>query len=269
MLSKNTLNAVIFVCLVGLIGLQIKDFYFPAKGVTTPIKKEVATEPVEPQITEKKDAPCASSYFPFVEGETFTYDIESYSDVSPDSKPTKKTVSYQITSLQPTSVTLKNLTTKKDSTLYCKEDGLYGLPIDLGDLLGPLASMTGQTIQTDSIAKRFLLIPADVILASKSYTVDYVLPGLMGAEQSAQLNYEIGGTQDERTLKLSVNEEKKADTGKLNFNIGTSYSDYLKGIYISYSLQKNVGVTTMSLNASLSGLMVRTNVTLVQTSSSR
>lgn len=270
MLSRNILNTVIFICLAALIGMQIKDIYFPKKISILPSKKESISPSQAPQrISEKKEAPCASSYFPFQDGKKFTYSIESSSDVSPDSKPTKKVVSYQITGIQPTSVTLRNLTSRKDLKLYCKEDGLYGLPIDLEDLLGPLASMSGFTLPTQSIAKKFLLVPADVILASKSYAVDYNVPGIMGNQQTVQLNYEIDGTQDKRVVNLRANQDTTTENGKLNFTIGTSYSEILKAISISYTAQKNVGIADMSLHASLSGLSIRTRVTLVQTSSSR
>ncbi len=230
-MSPRFLNFVIFVSLVGITGILLKERFFPAPAGLSPLGgAQVASaqaSAVEAVPTQEPDSliPCQSSYFNFQKGNSWKYKMTGGTTFT-------STVLQNVDSS--VTISTKLPTTKEAiiSTLTCKKSGVYGLPF---------IPITSKSIPT-SIIDAILFIPNDSKLTKDAVwdsTIDIGVQIPLVSDGIKVLSKVRTLTENTITIGSSINMGA-------SFLPGTVTPDK-NGDILQYTLTKGVGVSSMTM----------------------
>ncbi|MFS8158809.1 MAG: hypothetical protein ACMG6E_01090 [Candidatus Roizmanbacteria bacterium] len=272
MLSNKVLNGIIILSLLGLLGVQIREAFYPKKlqSAYKNIPQEKVPVPTETTNPEPLDAPCNSSYLPNTINKTFSYSLESSFGIGIQPQVTKQNDTYQIVASDSSSFQVLKMPKKALSNgiiLHCKTDGIYGFPFELIDTK-ELGSM-GEKVNTSELLSSFLLVPSDDILeGQQTYRHALTVPNplLKGTTLSVPLFYSFMKGVDENTVDITVISKEEATPKSKDIpgflGTGSNPIDFLKDVKLQYSVKKNVGITHLSLAAQVQTIEIKSELNL-------
>ena len=228
-MSPRFLNFIIALSVVGIVGVLLKERFFPSSVIPANAGAQLASaqESVESTPTPAPDSlvPCKSSYFNFEKGNAWKYKMSvgtTFTSTVVENTESSVTISTKILSVKE----------PIKSTLICKKSGIYGLPF---------VPITSKSIPT-SIMNAILFIPHDSTLTKDAQwdsTIDIGVQIPLSAE-GIKVHSKIRTVTDETiTVGSSI-------------NMGTSLLPGVvtpdsNGDILQYTLTKGVGVKSMTI----------------------
>lgn len=225
-MSPRFLNVIIALSVVGIVGVLLKERFFPTPVATPQVASAQATA-VESTPSPAPDplVPCKSSYFNFEKGSAWKYKMSAgttFTSTVVESTESSVTISTKILSVKE----------PIKSTLTCKKSGIYGLPF---------VPITSKSIPA-SIMNAILFIPPDAQL-TKTAEWDSTI------DVGVQIPFAEGGIAIHSTIREYADDSVTVGS---SINMGTSLlpgniQADKNGDILQYTLTKGVGVSSMTI----------------------
>jgi hypothetical protein len=268
-MQKNILNFIIVASIFAIVIALSKDYFFKneTSKVTTnnPTPIPTLTSSISPASADL--VTCENPYFTYKEGTSWKYKIQDGKDISYFTTKIIKNNGSSV-SLQTTTDDNKVST----STMYCRKDGLYGLPIPILSLLtknasGSMGSMLGMLKLDDNLR---LLPQESEIKLHNTWTTN--LPINMSLPIKIPLGISLENTVDGISTQTfsSVGQIKTAHIksvldlqgleGMLPTTQKAASSSAGETNILSYTLGEKIGIASLEIGIDTSSI----NVSLVQ-----
>lgn len=252
-MRKNFLNLIIFVSIIGIVILTVRDYFLVERSNITKNKNIfIPTQPITPSPTKDSNPkiPCQNKFFNFKKGTIWQYKLISEIELNKEKQTLDTFFTNKIIEASGSSIIIetqfKGEKEKAVSTLVCRKNGIYGFPFLLvpNSLLEsfPLLSQFINFIKSD---ESILLLPSEEKLKKGEEWPTISLAGF-----GILLNSKITNEVKQSVLDLGYIETLIVQS-QLKFDQSFLKQIDLTKQSINYQLGENVGFLNLDLNLNL------------------